>query len=148
MTPSLIALPLAVWERDGLKAALSKAGLPVDDILSPGPHFWRFSTEDDVPAGFGGIEAHGADALLRSVVTLPPLRSRGIGQAIVKALEAEAIVMKCSAVWLLTTTARAFFDKLGYAAVDRAGVPGAIRATPQFSALCPDSATVMVKRLA
>jgi N-acetylglutamate synthase-like GNAT family acetyltransferase len=51
-------------------------------------------------------------------------------------------------VWLLTTTARAFFDKLGYAAVDRAGVPGAIRATAQFSALCPDSATVMVKRLA
>ena len=148
MTPSLIALPLAVWERDGLKAALSKAGLPVDDILSAGPQFWRFSTQDDVPAGFGGIEAHGADALLRSVVTLPPLRRRGIGQAIVRALEAEAIVMKCSAVWLLTTTAREFFGRLGYTAVDRAGVPGPIRATAQFSALCPDSATAMVKRLA
>jgi N-acetylglutamate synthase-like GNAT family acetyltransferase len=147
MAPSLVALPLAVWERDGLKAALAGAGLPADDILAAGPQFWRFSTQDDVPAGFGGIEVHGADALLRSVVTLPPLRSRGIGQAIVRALEAEAIVMRCSAVWLLTTTARTFFDRLGYAAVDRAGVPGAIRATAQFSALCPDSATAMVKRL-
>jgi len=101
-----------------------------------------------VPAGFGGIEVHGADALMRSVVTLPPLRSRGIGQAIVRALEAEAVVMKCRAVWLLTTTAREFFGKLGYAAVDRADVPGAIRATAQFSSLCPDSATVMVRRLA
>lgn len=148
MTPSLVALPLAVWERDGLKAALTKAGLPADDIFTPGPQFWRFSTDDDVPAGFGGIEVHGADALMRSVVTLPPLRGRGVGQGIVRALEAEAIVMKCGTVWLLTTTAREFFGKLGYAAVDRADVPDAIRATAQFSSLCPDSATVMVRRLA
>jgi amino-acid N-acetyltransferase len=147
MAAPLIALPLAVWERDGLKAALTRAGLPAEDILTPGPLFWRFSTQDDVPAGFGGIEAHGADALMRSVVTLPPLRSRGIGRRIVRALEAEAVVMKCRAVWLLTTTAREFFERLGYAAVDRADVPGAIRATAQFSSLCPDSATVMVKRL-
>jgi N-acetylglutamate synthase-like GNAT family acetyltransferase len=147
MAEPLIALPLAVWERDGLKAALTRAGLPADDILTPGLQFWRFSTQDDVPAGFGGIEVHGADALMRSVVTLPPLRARGIGQAIVRALEAEAVVMKCRAVWLLTTTAREFFERLGYAAVDRADVPGAIRATAQFSSLCPDSATVMVKRL-
>ena len=147
MAAPLIALPLAVWERDGLKAALTRAGLPADDILTPGLQFWRFSTQDDVPAGFGGIGVHGADALMRSVVTLPPLRARGIGQAIVRALEAEAVVMKCRAVWLLTTTAREFFDRLGYVAVDRADVPGAIRATAQFSSLCPDSATVMVKRL-
>jgi N-acetylglutamate synthase-like GNAT family acetyltransferase len=147
MPPSLIAVPLAVWERDGLKAALSRAGLPADDILTPGPQFWRFSTHDDVPAGFGGIEVHGTDALLRSVVTLPPLRNRGIARAIVKALEAEAIVMKCSAVWLLTTTARALFEKLGYTAVERAEVPAAIGATAQFSALCPAGATAMVKHL-
>jgi N-acetylglutamate synthase-like GNAT family acetyltransferase len=147
MPASLIASPLAVWERDGLKAAVIKAGLPADDILAPGALFWRFATDDDVPAGFGGIEVHGADALMRSVVTLPPLRERGIGRAIVKALEAEALVMKCSAVWLLTTTARDFFGQLGYAVVDRGEVPAAIRATAQFSALCPDTATVMVKRL-
>jgi N-acetylglutamate synthase-like GNAT family acetyltransferase len=147
MLPSLIALPLAVWERDGLKAAVIKAGLPADDILAPGPQFWRFTTDDDVPAGFGGIEVHGADALMRSVVTLPPLRGRGVGRAIVKALEAEAVVMKCSAVWLLTTTARDLFEPLGYAVIDRGQVPAAIRATAQYSSLCPDSATVMVKRL-
>jgi N-acetylglutamate synthase-like GNAT family acetyltransferase len=147
MPPSLIALPLAVWERDGLKAALTRAGLPADDIFAPGPQFWRFATHDDVPAGFGGIEVHGTDALLRSVVTLPPLRRRGIARAIVAALEAEAIVMKCSAVWLLTATARQLFEKLGYVAVDRAQVPAAIRASTQYSSLCPDSATVMVKRL-
>ena len=30
-----IPLPLAVWERDGLAAALAKAGLPTEDIFKP-----------------------------------------------------------------------------------------------------------------
>ena len=71
MTPRLRAVPLAIFERDGLKAALSKVGLPCEDVEQSGPLFWRFDTDDDMPAGFAGLELHGADALLRSLVTLP-----------------------------------------------------------------------------
>ena len=144
---ALTAFPLAAWERDGLVAALRKAGLPADDVGVPGALFWRFSTEDDVPAGFGGLEVYGKDALMRSVVTLPPLRGRGFGAAIVAALETEARLAKCSSIYLLTTTAQALFEKLGYAKVDRAQAPAAIRASTQFSKLCPDSAVLMLKRL-
>lgn len=147
MAPPLVAIPLAAWEREGLSAALKKAGLPADDVAEPSRHFWRFSFADDIPAGFGGLEIHGADALMRSITTLPPLRGRGFGRAIVKALEAEAVMLKCRSVFLLTTSAQAFFEKLGYAAIDRATVPDSIRATTQFAALCPDSAAVMRKRL-
>ena len=38
----LQATPLAAWERDGLKSALAKAGLPVDDVGDPRLLFWRF----------------------------------------------------------------------------------------------------------
>ena len=76
--PIPIPLPLAVWERDGLAAALAKAGLPTEDIQASGPLFWRFEN-DDVPVGFGGLEIFEDQALLRSVVTLPPVRNRGIG---------------------------------------------------------------------
>jgi amino-acid N-acetyltransferase len=145
--PSLIAFPLAVWERDGLLAALRKANLPAADVTEPRILFWRFSTDDDVPAGFGGLEVHGPDALMRSVVTLPPLRGRGIGAAIVSALEMEARLAKCSAIYLLTTTAERLFGKLGYAKLDREQAPMGIRASTQFSSLCPDTATLMVKRL-
>src|SRR6266446_4683900 len=88
--PRLRALPLAVWERDALKAALVKAGLPADDIAAPDRLFWRFEREDDMPAGFGGLEIHVPDALMRSVVILPPLRRRGIGRSIGAAVELEA----------------------------------------------------------
>ena len=59
MRRRLLALPLAAWERDGLKAALVKAGLPADHVGDPRLLFWRFETHEDVPVGFGGLELHG-----------------------------------------------------------------------------------------
>jgi amino-acid N-acetyltransferase len=147
MAPTLTAFPLAVWEREGLTAALRKANLPADDVTAPAALFWRFSTDDDVPAGFGGLEVYGADALMRSVVTLPPLRGRGIGAVIVAALEVEARLAKCWSVYALTTTAQPLFEKLGYEKLDRSEAPATIRGTTQFSSLCPDSAALMLKRL-
>ena len=43
--PRLLATPLAAWERDGLKAALIKTGLPADDVGEAGLLFWRFETQ-------------------------------------------------------------------------------------------------------
>ena len=138
---------LAAWERDGLRAALRRAKLPADDIGEPHVLCWRFETYNDVPAGFGGLEIHGSNALIRSVVTIPPVRRIGMGRAIVAALEAEAAAHNCRAVYLLTATEAGFFRRLGYAACERTKVPAAIRATAQFSALRPASATAMVKRI-
>ena len=146
--PRVLATPLAVWERDGLKAALIRTGLPADDIGETSLLFWRFESINDVPVGFGGLEIHGSDALLRSLVILPPLRDIGMGRAIVAVLETEAAARQCRTVYLLTTTTQAdFFSRLGYAPCARAEVPEAIRASRQFASLCPADAAVMVKRM-
>jgi len=143
----LMAHPLRAGERGALKAALAKAKLPTEDIETPGRLFWRFETQDEVPVGFGGIEVHGEDALLRSLVTLPPVRSRGIGTAMVAALEFEARLHGCQNLWLITMDAAHFFARLGYARCERAVVPPTIQETAQFATLCPDSAEVLMKRL-
>jgi N-acetylglutamate synthase-like GNAT family acetyltransferase len=145
--PRLLATPLAVWERDGLKAALTKAGLPADDVGDARLLFWRFETLNDVPVGFGGLEIHGSDALLRSLVILPPLRDIGLGRAIVEVLETEAAARQCRAVYLLTDAQATFFSRLGYTPCAREEVPDAIRASRQFASLCPANAAVMVKRM-
>jgi len=142
-TPRLAASPLAVWERDGLAAALAKAGLATDDLRDPGQLFWRFQTDDN-PVGFGGLEVYGDVALLHSVLTLPPLRRRGIGGAIVKALELE-IPPHCRAVYLMTERP-AFFEALSYAGVAPSKAPRAIRASRRFAARPPDAA-LMMKRI-
>ena len=142
----LFALPLAPWERDGVKAALAKAGLPADDVDAPEVLLWRFE-RNDVPIGFGGLEVHGDAALLRSLVTLPPVRNRGFGSAMVETIEVEAVARQVRAVYLLTTGDVGFFVRLGYAPCARDDVPAEIRATAQFAKLCPASAVVMVKTL-
>jgi N-acetylglutamate synthase-like GNAT family acetyltransferase len=141
----LLATPLAAWERDGLKAALVKTGLPADDIGDPHLLFWRFESRANVPAGFGGLEIHNSDALLRLVVTLPPVRRIGMGSAIVAALEIEARALKCRSIYLVTTSQAGFFGRLGYTACSRCNVPQAIQKSPHFSRLCCASGTVMVK---
>jgi N-acetylglutamate synthase-like GNAT family acetyltransferase len=144
----LTAHPLRTGERGALKAALSKAKLPTDDIEAPGRLFWRFETQDEMPVGFGGLEVHGEDGLMRSLVTLPPVRSRGVGTAMVTALEFEARLHGCRSLWLITTTAADFFARRGYARCERAVVSPGIRETAEFSTLCPDTADVLMKRLA
>jgi N-acetylglutamate synthase-like GNAT family acetyltransferase len=145
--PRLSATPLAVWERDGVVAALRKVGLPADDVEATDRLFWRFETADLVPVGFGGLELHGADALLRSLVTLPPLRRQGMGAAMVAILEVEARARGCRTVWLLTTTGAEFFAELGYVARERSEAPEPIRQSRQFSELCLAAAILMTRPL-
>jgi N-acetylglutamate synthase-like GNAT family acetyltransferase len=147
VTPKLTAHPLRAGELGALLAVLARAQLPTADIEAPGRLFWRFETQDEVPVGFGGLELHGEDALLRSLVTLPPVRGRGIGTAMVAALEFEARLHGCANLWLITTDAADFFAQLGYARCERTVAPPAIRETAQFATLCPESADVLMKKL-
>lgn len=142
--PIPVPLPLAVWERDGLAAALGKSGLPTDDLQTTGALFWRFEN-DDVPVGFGGLEIFSDHALLRSVVTLPPVRNRGIGTAIVASLEAEASIRGCRAIWLVTDNAAEFFAHRGYRGCERSEAPKQIRAAVSF--MHPVTGAAMMKRL-
>jgi amino-acid N-acetyltransferase len=147
MSRRLIATPLAAWEREGVKAALVKAALPADDVDDPHVLLWRFETVEGTPVGFGGLEIFGTDALLRSLITLPPLRQVGMGAAMVAMLEIEARALKCRAIYLLTGSDARFFARLGYAACAHGKVPAEVRASRQFAALCPPTATAMVKRI-
>jgi N-acetylglutamate synthase-like GNAT family acetyltransferase len=147
MSRRLIATPLATWEREGVKAALVKAALPADDVDDPRVLLWRFETLDAIPVGFGGLEVFGSDALLRSLVTLPPLRQTGMGAAMVAVLEIEARALKCHAIYLLTGSDTNFFARLGYAACAHEDVPAEVRGSRQFAALCPPTAKPMVKRI-
>jgi len=47
--------------------------------------------------------------------------------------------------YLLTTTAEAFFELLGFRRIERHAAPPEIQRSAEFSSLCPSSATVMAK---
>jgi len=75
-------------------------------------------------------------------------RSTGLGTSLLLAIEREARARTYASVWLLTTSARHFFERHGYNAVERSDVPDEVRETAQFVRLCPSSAVCMRKHIA
>ncbi len=99
------------------------------------------------PEGVVGLECFGPVGLIRSLAVSSGARGRGLGRALVSAIEADARAAGVAELYLLTTTAEGFFSKLGYVRIARDDAPLAIASTTQFSALCPSSAVVMRKAL-
>jgi N-acetylglutamate synthase-like GNAT family acetyltransferase len=93
--------------------------------------------------GYGGLELFGGDALLRSVVVKPAYRRAGHGRAIVEDLIARATRIGAQEIWLLTSTAPAFFTVMGFSCTPRDAASPAIAASREFSSLCPSSAVLM-----
>ena len=52
-----------------------------------------------------------------------------------------------TALYLLTTTAEAFFTRRGYDRIGREAAPPMLRQTAEFAALCPASAACLTKAL-
>ncbi len=143
MAFSAVALPKPTSD---LITALEAAGLPTDDLHESGRRFYCF--EDDAGLiGYGGLEHAGPVILIRSIIVIDGRRNARLGAEILSWLEAEAARLEATGLYLLTTSATAFFQRHGYAAFPRSAAPPAIAASRQFSTLCPASATFMFKEL-
>jgi N-acetylglutamate synthase-like GNAT family acetyltransferase/DNA-binding MarR family transcriptional regulator len=93
-----------------------------------------------------GMEVYGHLGLIRSVIVAKTLRGTGLGQWLVIDRLRWAAGRQLSAVYLLTTTAADFFARLGFQTIEHDEVPAEVRGSSEFSTLCPDSATVMVRQ--
>jgi N-acetylglutamate synthase-like GNAT family acetyltransferase len=126
---------------DQFMAALTAAELPTDDLTSEP---FRYFTANEM--AWGGI-GQGRDALIRSVVVAGGARQRGLGATITDQLASQARAAGIERLWLLTTSAAPFFERLGWRIAQRADAPAGIAQSRQFSSLCPASAALMVRAL-
>ena len=128
-------------------SALQAAGLPIEDLSEPGQAFFAFRNADRIPVGFGGYLLADGDALLRSIVVVPPKRRHGLGSDLLVVLLALAAADGAHIAWLLTTDAEGFFARHAFVRKERADAPPAIAAAPQFASICPASAVLMCRPL-
>jgi amino-acid N-acetyltransferase len=131
----------------GVAGLLADAGLPALDDNALADDF-RVARNESVLLGAIGIERYGAHGLLRSLVVAPSARGQRLGERLVAAIEQHASAACLHELILLTTTAETFFARLGYARFARDEMPAAVRASAEFSTLCPASAVCMRKPLA
>lgn len=129
-----------------IRSMLLDANLPVEDLDTASVDF-IVATDGDQTLGCIGLEQHGSDGLLRSLVVLPKARGNHLGDQLVRSLEAYARSHGLNMLVLLTTTAASFFAARGYRVVDQKEVPYAIQRSTEFRSLCPASATCMIKPL-
>jgi glycerol uptake facilitator-like aquaporin/N-acetylglutamate synthase-like GNAT family acetyltransferase len=125
---------------------LRNAGLPTSDLQGTNKQFVGFRDGKRL-IGAGGLERHGPYGLVRSVVVADGQRGSGNGTKISQWLLDEARSLGLEEVYLLTTSAEHFFQRIGFARVRRETVPEPIQHTAEFSELCPKSAIVMRVKL-
>ena len=126
---------------------LTEAGLPSSDLTAAHLESFFGCGSTSTPDGIVGVELYESVALLRSLAVSASCRGRGCGTALVAQVERFAQSQGAKDIYLLTTTAERFFERLGYARVRREAAPEAIQRTQEFSTLCSSSSTLMAKRL-
>ena len=130
-----------------VRALLAAAGLPVADLTAALlDSFWGCRAGEEL-AGAIGLERYGSVALLRSLAVAPAWQGRGLGSALLAHAERAARLRGVSALYLLTTTAEAFFTRRGYIRIPREAAPPALRHTAEFAALCPARAVCLTQAL-
>lgn len=127
---------------------LDQAGLPVADLATGSPVVLYGRSANGALIGVVGLELYGAAGLLRSLAVEPKSQNSGLGRALVKHAENQASNAGVRELYLLTTTAERYFERLGYHTVPRSEAPTVIASTSQFSSLCPSSSAFMRKSLA
>lgn len=126
---------------------LSLANLPIRDIDE---NVELFSLEmDSEIIGTAGLEIFGRIGLLRSLSVLESQKGKGYGLLIVQKLESYVKTKNIKALYLLTSTAKDFFEtKCKYELIERINVPIEIQNSQQFASICPSSAVIMKKDIA
>jgi amino-acid N-acetyltransferase len=97
--------------------------------------------------GSGELEFYGDAALLRSLTVKENQRGKNLGKKIVDDLVSQARKASINNIFLLTETAKDFFEKKGFKTISRNAVPEHVKASPEFTHVCPKSAICMFYQL-
>jgi amino-acid N-acetyltransferase len=135
--------PASHGQVDEIAALLSGHALPTAGLSDQFPVGYAVATELSVIVGCAGLETYGNVGLLRSLAVSKHHQSSGIGRALVANRVDAAKVKRLDALYLLTTTARDYFLRLGFAPADRAQVPARVATSPEFASACPASASCL-----
>lgn len=132
--------------RNEVIALLSAEKLPAADLPETLEHF-IVAIQDAKVIGVAGLEVYDEFGLLRSVAVSDSHRGKSIAAKLLRRIEALASLKNIAELFLLTETAAGYFERKTYRRISREEVPEPIKASSEFSHVCPVSAVVMSKPL-
>ncbi len=126
------------------KLLLESYGLHTSDISDVAVKLWAVEVDGKL-IGVIGIEQLEDIGLLRSLAVSKDFQGLGVAGRLCDAVFTYSAENNVKEIYLLTETASKFFEHKGFTEIARTAVPNRLRKTLQFSYLCPDSATVMLR---
>ena len=145
---TLHAEPARPHDLRGALDLLGRSELTEQDVAERWGHYFVVREDDGRVVGVAGLEIHGEDGLLRSVAVDPDYRGQGLAASLVEAAMQRAKRVQLRSVYLLTTTARDYFARRGFADCPREEAPAAIRESWEFRTGCPSTAAFMKRPVA
>jgi len=145
---TLHAEPARPHDLRGALDLLGRSELTEQDVAERWGHYFVVHEDDGRVVGVAGLEIHGEDGLLRSVAVDPDYRGQGLAASLVEAAMQRAKRVELRSVYLLTTTARDYFARRGFADCPREEAPAAIRESWEFRVGCPSTAALMKRPVA
>jgi len=142
---AVLKIAVTEMERQRVISLLGQQKLPVTDINED--TLLYLLLDGDNAMGTVGLDIFNDCALLRSVSIVKDARGRGFGKILNEQIEQFAKESGINCMYLITHSAKDFFDHQGYCVIDRTTAPEAIKQTEQFTGLCPSTAVVMKKRI-
>jgi amino-acid N-acetyltransferase len=124
-----------------IRTLLSGFKLPLDGLEET--KLWVLQSSNGEVVGVAGLEVHDSQGLLRSVAVIKSMHNQGFGTSLVNYVIGEAKKSQVQDLFLLTTTATAFFRKLGFKGESREKVAGSITNSAEFKSACPKTAIFM-----
>lgn len=113
-----------------IKALLEQSGLYISSVTPQGSTYW-IAELDGVPGGCIGLEHGQGVSLIRSMAVLPPLRSYGLGRALVHSALACAGARGDRAVYLFSLEAGDYWRRFGFVPIAATEVQAALPEAPQ-----------------
>lgn len=133
-------------DESGVLLLLREAGLPVDEVTEWLPRY-VVAEADGRLVGVAGLEVHGTDGILRSVVVEPERQGTGLGGRLAATVIASARSAGLRRLYLLTETAAGYFPRHGFRRIPRESASPAVQDSVEFREACPDSAVAMMLEL-
>ena len=139
----VVLRPATAPDLEVVTQLLERAGLPTAGVSE---HLDRFvvAEEGGRVVGAAGLEAHGRDGVLRSVVVDPALRGSGLGGRLTEWVVGAARESGLGRLYLLTTTAEEYFPRHGFRRIQRQEASPEVQHSVEFREACPASAVAMV----
>jgi len=125
---------------------LESGGLPLEGVKEYLSNFLILFQNDSL-AGTIGLEIYSDKALLRSLAVNKDYRGKGYGLLLSQKIIELAKTKDISELYLLTESAKHFFEKLGFKKISRDEVDKQVQTSVEFCSVCPQSAVCMLLKL-